>query len=230
MNSAALIAAAALMGLAGAPHCAAMCSAPCTAVLRGCGPSPAAPGAFHLGRVAGYALAGAVAAGSVAAVRSLADAAPLMRTLWTLLHAAALAFGLWMLITGRLPTWRAALPGSAPALAGTPSGWQRMSGPGKAAAAGSAWILVPCGLTQAALLLAALADRPWLGAAVMASFALASAPALLVLPLVLKRFAGGTALLASAWPARVAGATVAGASAWALGHGLWERVAAWCAS
>ncbi|MED5622419.1 sulfite exporter TauE/SafE family protein [Ideonella sp. BN130291] len=231
MNGPALLAAAALMGLAGSPHCAAMCSAPCAAVLRGCGASRSAPPAFHLGRVAGYALAGAVAASSMAALRSLAELAPLLRPLWTLLHAGALALGVWMLVTGRLPTWRSGASAAlAPAAAGASPGWHRIAGPGRAAAAGSSWILWPCGLSQAALLLAALADSPWLGAATMGSFALASAPALVLLPLALRRLAGPGGRAPSAWPARSAGAMVAAASGWALTHGLWERVAAWCAT
>jgi uncharacterized protein len=231
MNGPALLAAAALMGLAASPHCAAMCGAPCAAVLRSCGSSATSPPAFHLGRVVGYAVAGAVVASSVTAARSLAALAPVLQPLWTLLHAGALALGAWMLITGRLPAWRG---GQTPALAsyaaGASAGWQRMAGPARAAAAGGGWILWPCGLSQMALLLASLADGPWLGAALMATFALASAPALVLLPLALRRFAGSRDGTGKVGLVRCAGAMVAAASGWALVHGLWERVTAWCAS
>jgi len=44
---------------------------------------------------------------------------------------------------------------------------------------------------------------------------------------VLKRLTGTRAKAAAV---RVAGALLAGSSAWALGHGVWERVLAWCAT
>ena len=227
MDATGLIAAAALMGLAGTPHCAAMCSAPCAAVLRSCGASPSAPLLFHAGRVLGYAAAGAVAAASVTAMRQWLDLVPALRPLWTLLHLAALALGVWMLASGRLPLF-----GASRAPAPPPSGWQRIRGPVRGAAAGTAWIAWPCALSQSALLVAALADRPSSGAAAMAAFALASSPGLALAPLLLRRLSGhaGTAGAAGAlsWPVRLAGLALALGSAWALGHGLWQRVAAWC--
>jgi len=66
----------------------------------------------------------------------------------------------------------------------------------------------------------------------MATFAIASSPGLVVGPLLLQRLSrhavpGGAAVQAT-WPVRAAGLAVAAGSAWALGHGLWARVAAWC--
>ena len=58
----ALVVSALMLGLAGAPHCAAMCGAACTAATRGGG--AATPAAFHVSRMAGYTLAGAVASSS----------------------------------------------------------------------------------------------------------------------------------------------------------------------
>ena len=60
-----LIVSATLLGLAGAPHCAAMCSAPCAAAT---GRQPRHSLVFHLARVGSYALGGAVVASSVAAL------------------------------------------------------------------------------------------------------------------------------------------------------------------
>jgi hypothetical protein len=87
-------------------------------------------------------------------------------------------------------------------------------------------------LSQAALLVAALADRPWSGAAAMAAFAIASSPGLLVAPLLMRRLNGHATLAAGtlSWPVRAAGVALVLGSGWALGHGLWQRVAAWCAS
>jgi uncharacterized protein len=137
-----LIVAAGLMGLAGLPHCAVMCAAPCAAVARGGASSQLV---FQLARVVGYAAGGAVAAWSVSALREGLTLAPVLRPLWTLLHLAALACGLWVLWRGQWPAWlqrRAAPPPPAANLR-----WQRMAvGPARAAAAGALWIALAVGL------------------------------------------------------------------------------------
>ena len=226
MDAAGLIVATGLMGLAGTPHCAAMCAAPCAAVTRSCGSSVMAQPAFHAGRLLGYAAAGGAAAYSMTAMQQWLSAVPALRPLWTLLHVAALALGLWMLASGRLPAF-----GAARAPAQAPPGWQRIRGPLRSAAAGTAWIAWPCALSQSALLVAALTDRPWYCAAAMSAFALASSPGLVIGPLMLRRLGGrahASAVVAVAWPVRLAGLALSAGSAWALGHGLWQRVAAWC--
>jgi len=231
-----LVTAAALMGLAGMPHCAAMCSAPCQAALRGCGPARTAQWTFHLSRVAGYAGAGLVGAASVGALRELLSWAPWLRPLWTLAHLGAMALGLWMLVRGQLPAWLSRGP---QALTASTSGeapvrWHPARAAARAGFIGSVWIAWPCGLSQSALLLAALADQPLAGAAAMGAFAMASSPGLMVAAVVpaLARLRGGSspAARAARWPVRLAGAALAGASGWALTHGLWQRVAEWCVS
>lgn len=224
-----LIAAAGLMGLAGAPHCAAMCGAPCAAVTGHCGSAQRQTlmAGFTAGRLLSYAAGGAVVAASVGAVTLLGSAAPVLRPLWTLLHIAVLGFGLWLLLSGRQPAWWSRL-GSAPVLAAPAPGWQRMSAPVRATAAGGLLLALPCGLLQSALLIAALASTPLQGALAMASFAAASSLGLWL-----------PGALGARWPGRptvnvlmlrLSGATLAVASAWALSHDLWQRVAAWCQS
>lgn len=227
-----LVAAAGVMGLAGLPHCAAMCAAPCIAVTRG---GAAAQPAFQITRVVGYAAAGALAAVSVGALREGLAFAPALRPLWTLLHLAALAFGLWMLATGRWPAWLQRTSGqhAAPQQREQNGSWQRVVWvPLRSACAGAAWIAWPCALSQSALLVAALGDNAAQGAAAMAAFAIASSPALWIGPWLAQRWravgAAGGALAAAAWPVRAAGALLAAGSAWALGHGLWAQVVAWC--
>jgi uncharacterized protein len=222
---AALIASAALLGLAGTPHCAAMCGAPCAAVVGRSGPG--ATLAFQGARLASYAAGGAIAATSVGAMAGLAQWSPLLRPLWTLLHAGALALGLWLLWQGRQPQWMAAL-GRSPQLAG---GWQRLHGPTRAAVAGSLWVGWPCGLLQSALLVAALTQGAAAGATAMAAFALTSSAGLWLAPWIWQRIGmAGTAAGARAerWAVRAAGAMLVLASGWTLGHGLWQRVAAYC--
>ena len=223
-----------MLGLAGAPHCAAMCGPGCAAVLRGCqGAAARAPTlSFHLGRALGYALAGAVAAAGVGVLAALGQAAPALRPLWNLAHAAAMMLGLWLLWTGRQPDWvenlGRGLKRAAPSV--DAGGWQRVRGPARAAAVGGLWVAWPCGLLQSALVVAALANTAAGGAATMAAFALASSSGLAVGPWLWSRLAptaAGSARLA-AWVTRAAGALLAGVSAWALGHDLLLRVVTYC--
>jgi hypothetical protein len=83
---------------------------------------------------------------------------------------------------------------------------------------------------QSALVVAALANTPAGGAAVMAAFALTSATGLAFGPWLWARFAPGSVVSSQAglWATRAAGALLAGASAWALGHDLVARVIAYC--
>jgi sulfite exporter TauE/SafE len=194
-----------LLGIGGSPHCAAMCAAPCAALTR----SPREAGGFHGGRLIGYMAAGAVVAASVSSLGVAREAWPV----------------LWLLVMGRQPDWRV---GRAPAvLAGASAGggWTVMRGPGRSAAVGLCWTAWPCGLLYSALALAALANGPAGGAAVMAAFALGSLPALWAGPALLRRLVrAGHPRLA----VRIAGGLIVAAAAWALGHGMWERALAWC--
>jgi sulfite exporter TauE/SafE len=227
---AALIASATLLGLAGAPHCAAMCAAPCAAAV---GRGGAQAGlAFQAGRLLSYAAVGALAASSVAALAAWSQWSPALRPLWALLHAGALALGLWLLWRGRQPAWMAQL-GRVPRVAGpgVPAGWQRVNGPLRAGGAGLLWAAWPCGLLQSALLVAAMANGAAGGALAMGGFALASAPGLVLAPWMGRRLLGGAdAAARERLAVRAAGGLLALASAWALGHGVWAQVAAFCAT
>lgn len=233
----ALFLSALMLGVAGAPHCAAMCGPASGTLLRGCSKSTphASPLAFHLSRVLGYATAGALAASSVGLLAQLGHLSPVLRPLWTLLHCAALGLGLWLLWQGRQPAWLENLGRGSSRIApqqAVPQGWQRMQGPTRAAAAGALWVAWPCGLLQSALVVAALANTAWGGAAAMAGFAAASAAGLSLAPWAFARLAGtgvGT-LQVNAWAVRFAGAALAAVSAWALGHDLFHRFVAYCLS
>lgn len=224
----ALLLAGLAMGIAATPHCAAMCGAPCAALSGGCRRDAAG---FHLGRLIGYAAGGALAAASMAALAAWTQAAPALRPLWTLLHLALLALGLWWLATGRQPAFLqrdAAVPGASVVR------MHRRPKALRAGAAGLAWVAWPCGALQAALLLSALADGPATGAGVMAAFAIGSMPGLAAAPWLFSRWQAwrGTAASPAAVATlgfRVAGAGLLLGSGWALTHGLWERFAAWCA-
>ena len=231
---AALYASALALGLAGSPHCVAMCAAPCAAVTGAQGRPQLA---FHLARAGAYAAAGALAAASVNSLGLLAAASPMFKPLWSLVHAAALALGLWLVVMGRQPAWIERIGRRPAAAAGARGGgWQLMRGPGhstRAAAAGALWVAWPCGLLQSAILVAALANTPLSGAGVMLVFAMATAVGLLAGPWLWRRLrpgGGGTASAAGVGTlgVRVAGALLAVASSFALFKGAWAAVAAYC--
>lgn len=227
----ALVTSALLMGLAGAPHCTAMCGAACAGLSRG-GAGPA--WSFHLARVLSYALGGALAAASVGWAAQLGQASALLRPLWVMLHMAALGLGLFLLWRGRQPAWLENLGARSErvlrvSVAGLGAGQAVISAPPAASAraglAGLAWLAWPCGLLQSALVVAALSSGPLQGAAVMTAFAAASGLGLVLGPMLLARLFGQGG---SAWAVRLAGLSLAVASLWALGHGVWAQVAAWC--
>jgi sulfite exporter TauE/SafE len=213
-----------VMGLAGGPHCIAMCGAACAGVARACGgPRPGrAMLAVHAGRIFSYAVGGAVVAGSVSALAGWAPTVAWLRPLWSMVHLAALALGLWLLWAARQPAWLSTLGQHiGRRLAPAPGGVPRARGTARAALVGSLWVAWPCGLLQSALVVAALASGPVSGAAVMAAFGVGSAVSLWAGPALWWRLAGASSGNASqAMAVRLAGLVLASASAWALAQGL----------
>jgi sulfite exporter TauE/SafE len=219
MSSTSLLAAAALAGLAGSPHCLAMCGAACAGVG---GQKPRRAFAFQAGRLIGYAALGALAAASAGALQWAAAHAVLLKPLWGMFHVAVIALGASLLWLGAQPAW---------VERGAQQVWRSLRMRTLSLdtarwpfAAGVLWALLPCGLLYAALMLAALADSAVGGAAVMAVFALASGAVLQVGAILGRRL--GTR--SGAWGVRLAGAGLIAASAFALLHGLWPAFAAWC--
>lgn len=229
-----------LMGLAGSPHCLAMCGAVCAGASRsGRGRGIGGPVAsvpllwLMLGRLIGYALAGAAVAASVDLLEGWADRSAWIRPFWGMAQAGALGLGLWLLWRGRQPAWLEQIGRRAPAASA--DGWHPVRGPARTVGLGAAWALLPCGLLQSALVVATLAGDAAGGAVVMAAFATGSGLMLLVGPLawsrLVQRFSAGrggrsgiTGWSANAvearWPIRLAGAMLMAAAAWALWHGF----------
>lgn len=230
----ALILSAGLMGLAGVPHCAAMCGAACAAVTgthgRAAGGSTwSTTLAFQGGRVLGYAAAGAAVSGGVQLLAWAGQGVAALRPFWVLVHAAALALGAWMVLTGRQPVWLGGIGRSRDLAPEVSSSWQPMRGPGRpavVAAAGAAWVAWPCGLLHSALVVSGLTHNSVSGATAMAAFAVASAPGLQALPWLLRRHGAGTNSLQ--WVVRAAGLLLVLGALWALGHDLWIRAWVYC--
>lgn len=221
--SSTLAATALLMGLAGAPHCAAMCGAACGG-LAGAQRAPMAKWWFQAGRLGGYTAAGAVAAAAVQSLGWAAGQVAVLRPVWTLFHLAVLAWGLALLALARQPAWVDGFGRMA---------WQRVrplaGGPRGQFAAGALWTLMPCGLLWSALLVASLADDPGQGAWSMALFAAGSSPGLLLGPALWRQLRRGGDRLRREWGTRAAGLLLAAAAGWALWMDLSERIAQWCA-
>ncbi len=164
-----------LMGLAGIPHCTAMCGAACAAVL------PKGVSVWVLiGRAIGYACLGVVAATAAGLLARLGQQVAMIKPLWMMAQFAMVLLGVFMLWRGFVPDrvdqagkglyarlrhfWQTRSANWPPVL--------RQSWP---LLAGLAWAFLPCGLLYAALMVAALASHPWEGGLVMLAFALPSA-------------------------------------------------------
>ncbi|MDM0072252.1 sulfite exporter TauE/SafE family protein [Variovorax sp. J31P207] len=232
----ALLATAFVMGLAGGPHCVAMCGAACAGVIRivrapaggvaalqSPGRSLPAGALFHVGRVAGYAAAGAVAAAAAQGLAQAGQQVSALRPAWLLLHVFVFAWGLLLAASGRQPAWAHRFGRWASARL------QPMTrSPFGVLAAGALWVALPCGLLYSALMLAALGNGVLEGAAVMALFAAGSAVSLLLAPWLWQRLRSGAGMLSQQWGTRLAGAMLAGVALQALWLDLAHQVEAWC--
>ena len=217
-----LASAALVMGLAGGPHCIAMCGAACAGIGQSAAPrSTQAISFFQMGRLIGYCALGALAAATMQGLGWLTIQSAALRPVWTMVHIAAVLLGLVLLVQARQPVWLET---------GARRVWARVRAAtqslGLAAplGLGVAWALLPCGLLYSALMVAALAGGVADGAAVMALFALGSSIWLWAGPWLLLRLGGGN----GAWGMRLAGLALILMSAWGLWMGLAHDQAPWC--
>jgi uncharacterized protein len=225
--SATLAVTALLMGLAGGPHCAAMCGAACSGVVRivraGDTPPKAPWLQFHAGRLLGYSLAGAAAAQAVGSLAWLTAQTGALRPVWTLFHLAVLAWGLTLLALARQPAW---VSNAGRTVWSRIRPWAGMRA--GSFTAGALWAFMPCGLLYSALLVASLSGGPLEGALSMALFAAGSAVSLAIAPKVLDRLERGGTQIGKDWGTRASGFLLILAAAWALWMDLAHRIAVWC--
>ena len=212
-----------IMGLAGGPHCVAMCGAACAGIGHAAGAQQnRALMSFQLGRWLGYSLMGGLAAFSVQALGWLTVESAVLRPVWSMLHVAAGVLGLLLIWQAKQPVW---LDQSAQHL------WAKIrklnSNLGKIAPVGVGvlWALMPCGLLYSALMVAALTGNAWDGAITMACFALGSGLSLGFAPWLLLKL---KSLGDGAWGIRLAGLALASTSGWGLWLGLAHNQAPWC--
>ncbi|MBA4329829.1 MAG: hypothetical protein C0428_16510 [Polaromonas sp.] len=226
--SSTLVLTALLMGLAGGPHCAAMCGAACAGIARlgprqGSVSSSRALWSFQAGRLVGYSLAGAAAALAVQSLAWLTANTAALRPVWTLFHLAVLLWGLMLLAQARQPVW-AAQAGRAV--------WSRLrplaTARGGVFATGALWAFMPCGLLYSALLVASLSGGPLAGALSMALFAAGSSLSLMLVPWLYDKLQDRGNRLRQDWGTRAAGGLLVLAAAWALWADAFHRFAEWC--
>lgn len=214
-----------LMGLAGGPHCIAMCGAACAGIGQAAGPDKnVALWSFQAGRVLGYSALGALAAASMQGLGWLTVQSAALRPVWTLFHVATLVLGLLLLWKAQQPIWlehagRKIWAGARALAAGR--------GRGAPLVIGALWTFLPCGLLYSALLVAALAGGALEGAAVMALFALGTSVAMMAGPWLFLRL-GRQGLGNGNWGVRLAGLALAGSAAWALWMAYAHNAAPWC--
>lgn len=207
-----LLVSAVLMGLMGAGHCATMCGPITLALITRRPERPQQPLAAHLGRIAMYALLGALVAAFSAALTNVLRN-DVLHTAWLLLPNLLLLLSALYLLgvqqayapVERLGqrVWRA-LDGA--------RGWAATRGGSTGdLVRGALWGLLPCGMIYSALGLAVLAAHPLDGALVMAAFGASTLPVLLALGMLsqgavrrlqtraMRRLLGGALLLLVLW-------------------------------
>ncbi|WP_229007542.1 sulfite exporter TauE/SafE family protein [Methylophilus sp. Leaf408] len=174
-----------VMGLAGGPHCIAMCGAACGAMQT---PShvksipirlvKTVPWSFYLGRMLGYGMLGALAAQSLRGLAWLSNQSQVFQPLWTFSHTLIFAWGFLLLVTGQQPQW---------AVQGAQKVWAWIKQHTRHARfnflfTGMVWALLPCGLLYSAVMLASLQSQWLQGALVMMAFAIGSATVMAIAP------------------------------------------------
>jgi hypothetical protein len=218
-----------LMGLAGGPHCVAMCGAACAGIAQAAGPNRNfSLWVFQLGRIAGYSVLGALAAASLQGLGWLTIQSAALRPVWSLFHVAALVLGLMLLLQARQPVW---LEDTARRVWARTRTFAAKRGRGAPIILGMLWALLPCGLLYSALMVAALAGGPAGGAMVMALFAVGTSVTMVAGPWLWLRLSGSQPRLGNGqWGVRLAGAALAASSGWALWMALAHDAAPWCAT
>ena len=210
------------MGLAGGPHCVAMCGAACAGIQKGHG------GAYSLwkfqaGRLIGYASLGAVAAASVKSLAWFSNQTLALHPVWTFFHVLVLSWGLVLLAYARQPVWVDNFGRYI---------WTHVRQlshlPGGMLATGMLWALMPCGLLYSALLVASLNANPLGGAMSMATFAIGTSLSLLVGPWLWLKLQHGGQWINESHSMRIAGLLLSVAAAWAIWMDLMHQVKVWC--
>ena len=212
-----------LMGLAGGPHCIAMCGAACAGIGQAAGSQKtSAMWTFQLGRVIGYSALGALAAASMQGLGWLTVQSAALRPVWSLFHVATMVLGLLLLWNAQQPVW---LEQTGKKIWSSARTIALGHGRGAPLILGVLWTFLPCGLLYSALLVAGLTGRVLDGAYVMGLFAVGTSVSMMLGPWLWLRLKGNGS---GDWGVRTAGLALAASSAWALWMAYAHNAAPWC--
>lgn len=215
----ALIYSALLMGLAGGPHCVAMCGAACTALTQSQNQRYAIY-QYHIGRLFGYALLGAAATFAIQSIAWLSSYSKSLHPLWTFFHVLIFVWGMLLLIYARQPIWVDHAGRTV---------WHYVKQLGMKRGGyfyiGMLWALMPCGLLYSALIIASFNGNPLGGALSMAAFAIGSSVSLFLAPWLWIKLKTNTI---EPYGMRLAGLLLSAASAWAIWMDLTHNTKIWC--
>ncbi|MCE9633478.1 MAG: sulfite exporter TauE/SafE family protein [Methylophilales bacterium] len=207
------------MGLAGGPHCIAMCGTACAGISNS---RPLPMTQFHAGRLLGYATLGAVAAASIQGLGWLTTQTAALHPLWTFFHVLVLCWGLILITYARQPLWVTGMGRSI---------WlhvrQLSNLPGGKFMTGLLWALMPCGLLYSALLVASLSANMLSGAMSMATFAVGTSISLIVGPWLWIKLKHGQ-WVSEESSMRLAGLLLTIVAAWAVWMDIMHQQKIWC--
>ncbi|MES2502981.1 MAG: sulfite exporter TauE/SafE family protein [Pseudomonadota bacterium] len=210
------------MGLAGGPHCIAMCGAACSGIQQSQSSKYNAL-QFQAGRLIGYSSLGAIAAGSVQSLAWFSSQTLALHPLWTFFHVLVLSWGLMLLSFARQPMWADNVGRQV---------WKHIRQftqlKGGVFATGMMWAFMPCGLLYSALLIASLNASPLNGALSMATFALGTSISLIVGPWVWLKLKRGGKFVSENTSMRIAGFLLSAIAGWAIWMDLTKSVRVWC--
>lgn len=213
-----------LMGLAGGPHCIAMCGAACAGIGQAAGDRRAsAMWLFQVGRVLGYSAMGALAAASMQALGWMTVQSAALRPVWTMFHVAVLVVGLVLMFNAQQPIW---LEQAGKKLWRVARNLVVRRGLSGTLMLGMVWTFLPCGLLYSALLVAGLTGRAVDGALVMGLFAVGTSVSMMLGPWLWLRFGSNNN---GDWGVRLAGLALAASAGWALWMAYAHDQAPWCA-
>lgn len=197
-----------IMGLAGGPHCIAMCGAACGAISKDSNQNAAQ---FQGGRLLGYSSLGAVAATSVNGIAWFSSQTSALHPIWTFFHVLVLSWGLILLASARQPAWADQMGYRV---------WQRVrlmaAVRGGSFMTGMLWAFMPCGLLYSAVLVASLSGSALQGALGMSAFAVGSSLSLLLGPRIWQKLKHGNRWFTEARGMRLAGLLLAASAGWAI--------------
>ncbi len=210
-----------VMGLAGGPHCIAMCGTACGGIARVNGKR--ATMQFQAGRLLGYSSLGALGAASVGMLAWLSAQTIILHPLWTFFHVFILSWGLVLLVYARQPIWIDAIGKQI-----WQRVWQLSQVRGGVLLTGILWAFMPCGLLYSAVLVASLSGSPVEGAVNMAGFALGSSLSLIFGPWLWFRLKNNSQFLTDSHSMRIAGLMLVIAASWAIWMDLVHQTKVFC--